>query len=217
MKTTRLFLPLLAAIGIAHADVTITQQIETPQSPEPSVMEMKIKDGKVRTDVNPEMTAIFDSKTGDTLTLMHKQKAVLKIPGAMLQEARKQAMDDPKIQEPKPTGRKDTISGYECEEFVTEVDGNKVEIWMATNVPDSDELLKELALLDDGTNPAGSIFGKSNLKGIPVRSVVTAPGQGTIRMTLVSINRDKIPASEFAIPTGYREVSMPSLPIPGAE
>ncbi len=81
-------------------------------------MTAKIKEGKVRLDLNPQMSSIVDLKTGEMISLMHNQKVAMTIPGASiksLQQAyaqRAQESVDARRSPPKSTGRKEKISGY---------------------------------------------------------------------------------------------------------
>jgi hypothetical protein len=210
-----LFVITALALGSAHADLTITQKVEHPENPAPTMVTMKIKDGKIRSDASPEISAIIDPVTGDTLTLMHKQKMAMKVPGSAIKAMQAQVTKeagDATIPEPKPTGRKETISGFECEEFTTTYQGQKIEVWMAKDVPESDEIVKQLSALSESAGAGASFFPKSQMKGLPVRSSVEVPGQGKMTMTIVSINRDPLPASDFKIPAGYQEMAMPAIP-----
>ncbi len=204
----------LFAFGIARADLTLTQQMETSQGGEPALVHTKIKDGKIRTDVGRDMTAIIDSRTGDTTSLLHAQKAVVKLSGADIKAAQaslsKEAEATPDA--PTPTGRKETISGFECEEYVSTFNGQKIEVWLAKDVPDLEEIYDQLSALKASGGPESQWFSDPALKGIPVRTVAEVPGAGKATITLVSINRDPIPASEFEIPSGYQELKMPAIP-----
>ncbi len=212
MKTHVLFAFL--ALGIARADLTLTQQMETPQGGQPALVHTKIKDGKIRTDVGRDITAIIDSRTGDTTSLLHAQKAVVKLSGADIKAAQaslsKEAGETPEA--PKPTGRKETISGFECEEYVSTFNGQKIEVWLAKNVPDLDEIYEQLSALRASSGPESQWFTDPNLKGIPIRTIAEVPGAGKATITLVSINRDPLPASDFEIPGGYQEIKMPAIP-----
>ncbi len=212
MKTHVLF--AILALGVARADITLTQQMETSQGGEPALVHTKIKDGKIRTDVGREMTAIIDSRTGDTTSLLHVQKAVVKLSGADIKAAQanlgKEAEATPEA--PTPTGRKETISGFECEEYVTTFNGQKIEVWLAKNVPDLEEIYSQLSALKASGGPESQWFSDPNLKGIPVRTIAEVPGAGKATITLVSINRDPLPASDFEIPRGYHEIKMPAIP-----
>src|SRR4029077_17520287 len=96
----------------ARADLTITQQIQKEGPPQEAnvTMTMKIKEGKMRLDLNPQVSSIVDLKTGHMISLMHEQKLVMAIPGASIkslqqahaQEAAKSVGANPVL--PKPTG-----------------------------------------------------------------------------------------------------------------
>ncbi|MEX1118091.1 MAG: DUF4412 domain-containing protein [Terrimicrobiaceae bacterium] len=205
----------ILALGIARADLTLTQQMETTAGGKPALIHTKIKDGKIRTDVGQEMTAIIDSRTGDTTSLLHVQKAVVKLSGADIKAAAQASLgkeENGTPEPPKPTGRKETISGFECEEYVTTFNGQKIEVWLAKNVPDLEEIYSQLSALKASGGPESQWFSDPELKGIPVRTIAEVPGAGKATITLVSINRDPLPASDFEIPSGYQELKMPSIP-----
>lgn len=203
----------IVALGIARADLTLTQQMETSQGGEKALVHTKIKDGKIRTDVGREMTAIIDSRTGDTTSLLHAQKAVVKISGADIKAAQASTNKDAAVPEaPTPTGRKETISGFECEEYVSTFNGQRIEVWLAKNVPDLDEIYGQLSALKSSGGPESQWFSDPKFKGIPVRTVAEVPGAGKATITLVSINRDPLPDSDFEIPSDYQELKMPAIP-----
>jgi len=211
MKTHLLIAVL--ALGMARADLTLTQQMETGQSSEKALIHTKIKDGKIRTDVGREMSAIIDSRTGDTTSLLHVQKAVVKLSGADIKAAQAAATKDAATPEaPTPTGRKETISGFECEEYVSTFNGQKIEVWLAKNVPDLDEIYSQLSALKSSGGPESQWFSDPEFKGIPVRTVAEVPGGGAAVITLVSISRDPLPDSDFDIPNDYQELKMPTIP-----
>lgn len=220
MKTT--LLPRIVAVAAlltpaaALADLTITQQLEQPGA-KPVEMTMKLKEGKIRSDLNEKMTAIIDTKTGDTTTLMHEQKMAMKIPGAMVKAAQATAMaemgaKDAEMATPEKTGRSETISGFRCEEYVTTHDGKKITVWITNDIPDAEEIIAQFAALSPDSNPAGSLFDASHVDGFPIRTIAEiAPGQ-TITMTVTGLSRDALPAEDFESPSGYREMAMPEIP-----
>lgn len=221
MKPTPLaLLCSVLASTCALADVTITQQIEQPQQ-KPMTMVMKIKDGMVRNDVDTRMSAIIDTTSGETTTLMHDQKVAMKVPGAMVKAA--QALATKSLAEsaesdadaaPTPTGRKEVISGFNCEEFVSSHQGKKIVIWVTQEIPDAKEITRQFASLASDTNPTADLVDPTQIEGFPIRTTAEiAPGQ-TVTMTVMGLTREPIPASEFAVPSGYREMAMPQIPIP---
>jgi hypothetical protein len=203
----------------ARADLTITQQIRKEGPPQEAnvTMTLKIKEGKMRLDLNPQVSSIVDLKTGDMSSLMHEQKLVMMIPGASIkslqgahtQEAAKSVGANPVP--PKPTGRKETISGYACEEFETTANGMNVHLWLTKDLPNTEKLMSELSTLA-GANPFRGVTKDQQLPGFPIRTVVDATGMGRTTITVVAVSESPIADSEFVVPDGYRAMQTPLLP-----
>jgi hypothetical protein len=218
MKTTRLpgtlLLAALAALTTARADLTITQEFEQSGA-KPVEMTMKMKDGKIRSDINEQMTAIIDVRTGDTTTLMHGQKMAMKIPGMAVKAAQARVaseMGAEDVAAPEKTGRVETISGFRCEEYVTTHDGKKITIWITDDIPDADQIMQQFAALSPDANPAGNLFDASKVEGFPIRTVAGMGDGKTITMTVTGLSRDLLPSTDFEVPSGYREMAMPQIP-----
>ena len=77
MKLSLFFFALLGVLPMARADLTVVQSIET--SGTTNRVTTKIKGERARIDVNPESSMIVDTKTGEVVALMPKQKAVLRL------------------------------------------------------------------------------------------------------------------------------------------
>jgi hypothetical protein len=203
----------------ARADLTITQQIQKEGPPQEAnvTMTMKIKDGKMRLDLNPQVSSIVDLKTGNMISLMHEQKLVMTIPGASIkslqqahaQEAAKSVGANPVP--PKPTGRKETISGYACEEFETTTSGMNVHLWLTKDLPNSEKLMSELSTLA-GADPFRGLTKDQQLPGFPIRTVVDATGMGKTTVTVVAVSESPVADSEFVVPDDYRAMQAPALP-----
>jgi hypothetical protein len=208
----RTALAAAACLASARADVTITQQLEQPESG-PVTMTLKIKDGMIRNDVNSHLSAIMDSKTGDTITLMHDQKIAVKMPGALVKAAQQQAMDAQETPAtPEPTGRREVINGFQCEEFVSTHAGKRVESWITRDIPDAAEITRQIAALGPEANPARDFPSPAGIDGLPIRtSIELSPGK-SLTMTVTGLTRDPVPVTEFEIPPGYAEMAMPKIP-----
>lgn len=121
------------------------------------------------------------------------------------------------------TGRKDTVNGKSCEVWETRMN-NAVESEMcvagqdAVSVSGAD--MATLRQLFQATSQIAAQAGMSDagaewqaLDGkIPLRIVEMAGGQRHV-YTLKQASSDKVPASRFAVPNGYREQAMA---LPGA-
>ncbi len=125
----------------ARADLTIVQNVEGGGPL--SSMTMKIKGDKARIEAGPQMTTIIDSKTGDLLTLLNEQKKFIthvcgpgqggcrKWPWSPTKKARR--LREPQL---KPTGKKETINGYETEEYTCEAPAFKGSYWISSKYPE---------------------------------------------------------------------------------
>jgi hypothetical protein len=223
MALTRMLVAALLAAALsaaARADLTITQQIQKDAPPKAAnmTMTMKIKEGKMRLDLNPQISSIVDLKTGDMMSLMHPQKVVMKIPGASIksmqqvvkQDAAKSVGSDPVA--PKPTGRKETISGFACEEFETTADGMNVHLWLTKDLPNAEKLMAELSELSGELDPLKGVTKDQKLPGFPIRTVVDANGAGKTTVTVLAVSESPVADSEFVVPDGYRAMQAPVLP-----
>lgn len=212
----------LACGSAARADLTMTQEIqmETPQ-PVNTVMTVKIKGQKMRMEPNTQATIITDLKTGDTTTIMPAQKMVMTIPGAAVKELQKQvlakaapAASPATAASPQPTGNKQTINGYACEEYLlTSPDGSKVTTWVTQDIVIDEKTLAELKALSPDNDPFKGVLKSEDMKGFPVQTIIEQqPGAGKTTVTLKAISQNPIPDSDFEVPAGYREMKMPQLP-----
>ena len=88
MKRSALFF-LLAAAASLRADLTLVQRVDMAGTP--GEMTIKFKGDKVRVDPAPQVSMISDAKTGDTITLIHGEKKVMRISGDKMKAAQPSA------------------------------------------------------------------------------------------------------------------------------
>ena len=218
--TAALLLTALAAAP-ARADLLITQKVEGVG---PAGMETttKVKGDKMRVDATPEISVIVDVKSGDMINLMHAQKAYLKVSGDMaktMMEQMKQNQGGAAATKPelKPTGKKETINGYACEEYAGAANGMKFDFMLTKALPNYEAALKQLAdtmksgPLAQQTQGMGMDFG--TLPGFPLRTAMEVGGQKMIS-TVTNVSTAPLPDADFALPAGYKEMAMPSLTPP---
>src|SRR5437764_9105761 len=130
----------LGLLVSARADLTIAQRVEgVGQNGEVTV---KIKGDKERIDAPSQPTRIIDGKTGEMTDLLNEKKSFVRISAEQMKAAAEtiNKFDDGKQPSgPKltPTGRKETINGYETEEFVYQTPKFKASFWVATKYPDA--------------------------------------------------------------------------------
>ena len=216
------FLCTLGA-NLTRADLTIVQKVEGMGQAFENTS--RFKDGKTRVDTSPGTSLIMNLKTGETTSLTHAQKTYLKISGDMARAAiasvQKTQEDHPDTKSPlTPTGKKDSISGYEAEEYTCTIAGVRMSLWLTKALPDYEEALKELSAGFKSGAMATVMqnygFDMSTLPGFPVRTVLEVqPGQ-TMTRTVVSANTQPIPDAEFQVPADYKEVSATTLTPPAA-
>jgi hypothetical protein len=212
---------LAAQLGglAARADLTIVQQVQKDAPPQAAnvTLTMKIKDGKMRLDFSPQTSSIVDVKTGDMISLLHRQKLAMTIPGASVksvqqafaQEAAKRIGGPPAL--PKATGRKETINGFACEEFQTKSNDMDVRIWLTKDLPNTEKLLSELSALA-GADPFRGVTRDQQLPGYPIRTVMDGAGIGKTSVTVVEVSERPLADSEFVVPDDYRTMQAPVLP-----
>ncbi|MDQ6807893.1 MAG: DUF4412 domain-containing protein [Verrucomicrobiota bacterium] len=219
-----LFLLCLALIPIsARADLTIVQKIEgagavTADGSAPKEMTIKIKGDKVRIDTSPQMSTIIDSKSGDILNLMNDQKKFLRVSG---EQARAVAETAARFRtKPEPTekaklvatGKKETINGYEAEEYVADTPQFKATYWIAPSYPDGAAIVKQLQAITPQSWGLGadSMPDYRDFPGVPVRTRINLGGKEIVS-TLTSANLDPVSEAEFAPPVGFEEMKMPDI------
>src|SRR5215813_6040425 len=196
------FFFLLAVTTSLRADLTLVQKVDAPGAS--GEMTIKFKGDKVRIDPAPEISMITDSKTGDTVTLMHGEKKAMRISGDKMKAAaemvKKFTAATPGEQKAKltPLGRKETVNGMPTEVFTTDTSIGKATYYIAMNYPDGPAIIQEMkasqpsALTNSGTN----IPDFRDLPGVPVK-IEMDTARGHVVMTLISAKRDPIPNSVF--------------------
>ena len=208
----------LALIASARADLTIVQKVEGAGSlPE---MTMKIKGEKVRIEATPEVTSIYDGKTGEMINIINSQKMVMRMSADQAKAAAAMAGNQLATQGVKPgekvkltaTGKKEKISGHETEEYVAETPSYKASYWVAKNYPQADSIMKQLQATNSEAWNASSM-GMPDFRdfpGLPLRTNVSMGGQN-YSTTITAVKLDPVPDSEFTVPQGYQEMKMPNL------
>ena len=203
---------VVASVFSARADLTIVQRVDgTGQNGETTV---KIKGDKERIDSPSQPTRIIDGKTGEMTNLMNDQKSFVKISAAQI----KAAAESMSLNADKKsgsstlasTGRKETIDGYETEEYTYETPRFKASFWIASKYPGATEILKQMQA------PIAGAWKPSNLgmpdytdfKGVPLKTVISV-GPNEVVTTIVSIKQDPLNASDFEIPKGFQELEQP--------
>ena len=217
MKLSAFAVALLIVCAVsARADLTIVQNVEGGGPI--TKMTIKIKGDQTRIDPSPEVSTIINNKTGDMLNLMNGQKKYLRLSGdkakAVAEMAAKAGQKKAVGEKPKlvRTGKKETINGYEAEEYTCEAEGFKASYWFSTTYPDAANIMKQLQAM----TPAAWNIGAQNMPdyrdfpGLPLRSDLTIEGKHVVT-TIASVTQDPISDAEFAPPAGFEEMKVPDL------
>jgi hypothetical protein len=213
----------LAFAATVHADLTITQELkqDAPGGAKgmDTTLTMKVKGEKMRMDGIPQMSNIVDLKSGDVTSLIHAQKAVMTIPGATIKQMTEaRAQKTPKIDPPKATGKKETIGGFACEEYESTLNGAKIQIWLTKDLPDVEQTMKQISEMSANADPFQGMLKDQKITGFPMRTVMEMPGAGKLTMTVLSVSKDPIADTDFAVPADYKPMSVPAMPgAPGGE
>ena len=217
MKSLRLIaITSLALLGPVRADLTIVQKVDGTGNIQS--ITMKVKGDKARIEVSPQVTTIIDAKTGAITNLLNDQKIVMTIPGdkakAMAEMAKSFVKQEtPEQATPKPTGKKETINGYETEEYVSDSPKFHASYWVATTYPDYAKILQQMSILQKGAF-ASITKGMPDyraLPGMPLRTQVKVPDQPEFTSTIESVSLAPLPDADFTVPAGYSEMKMPDI------
>ena len=215
----------------ARADLTIVQKVERAGSA--TNMTIKLKGDKVRIEASPQVTSILDGKTGEVTNLMNDQKTVVRISAEKAKavtnminrfDVKKEGAGKVKLT---PTGQKETVNGYETEQYTYDGPGFKTSYWIASNYPDGAAILAQLQSITSEfwktTNPTMPDY--HDFPGLPIRTRMTMTKQSQptkpgatalggapeITTTIISANQDPISDAEFAVPSDFKETKLPDI------
>jgi len=224
MKAIALLCSSLLFAASLRADMVIVQKVEG--AGQFSEMTVKLKNGKALMEVAPQISTIYDSGSGDVITIMHAQKMYVKLPAATakaLAEHLQKLPANPAEATPppsgasklQPTGKTETVNNYPTELFTCDLGGMHVTYWIAKNFPHYDQILAQmLPLQQNGVVAAltkGLAPGPKDFPGMPIKTEVDTQGQ-KFTVTLISVKDQPLSDSDFQIPAGYKEMNMPTLP-----
>src|SRR5262245_5631631 len=129
----------------SRADLTILQKSEGAMN-SGSLM-LRIKGDKARADIANQVTMITDLATGDTVSLNHNAKTMVRIPGAEAVKLRALAAGlKPGDEPPKLTAtqRKEKVENHDCQVFTWRVGEMEVTDWIDPAFADWKTVLGEL-------------------------------------------------------------------------
>ena len=247
MKTVFCSLVLTAfAILQTRADLTIVYSTTVQpashgqkEQPTPSAvaaatnMTIKVKGDKARIDASPQITAIFDGRTGELINLLNDRKTVVRISPDKMRaiadmlnkfSSNKAGSDKPRLT---PTGQRETINGYESEQYTYDGPDFKAMYWIAPNYPNGAAVLAQLQLIKsefwDAANTKMPDF--RDFPGLPIRMRMIvgkgnqADAHGTsapdhpadITSTVTGVSLDSIADKQFTVPADFKETKLPDI------
>ena len=232
MKTAAYSLVLTISFLLsARADLTIVQKVERAGSA--TNMTIKLKGDKVRIEASPQLTTIIDGKTGEITNLMNDQKTVVRISAEKAKavtnminkfDAKKEGVGKVKLT---PTGQKETVDGYETEQYTYDGPDFKATYWIASNYPEGAAILAQLQSIKSEFWDAANA-GAPDLRdfpGLPIRTRMTTTkhsqpakpggaalgGATEITTTIISANQNPISDAEFTAPNDFKETKLPDI------
>jgi hypothetical protein len=216
MKNFRPIFTLAAFLAIAstaRADYEIRMTITSPNKPEPKEFVVKMQGTRSRTELDNGDAMIADQKTGMRVMLKAKTKQATDMSAFIksIAEAKDKDKSKPKLT---PTGKKETVAGYEAEEFTYDMnDDSKISIWAAKDYPkDKAEVLMSLYRAS-GSSAYAELPDLTVLPGPVIRSVVKdKSGASEIDSVVKSVTETKIDDKEFEIPADYTVKKLPARP-----
>jgi len=103
------------------------------------------------------------------------------------------------------TGETAKILDYTCTKYIVDITGQghtiQQFVWSTTALKDFD--LKSLAKQRAGNNQYRIFY--EQIDGVPLKTEMNTP-QGKMSMEATELKRQSLPASDFVIPSGYKEV-----------
>jgi hypothetical protein len=149
-------LPIRADLTIVYSTAVEPARQAQKSEADPSTaadatnMTIKVKGDKARIDAPPHITAIFDGTTGELINLLNDQKTVVRISPdkmrAVADTLNKLGNNKAGSQKPtlKATGQKETINGYDTEQYTYDGPDFKATYWIAPNYPNGAAVLAQL-------------------------------------------------------------------------
>lgn len=225
MKKLVILCLLLSCIRL-YADMVITESVD--MGGQTMSVTMKFKGTKIRMDATPEMSTITDTSTGDTLTIMHTQKAFMLMPGSQINAMREQLMklknpaaatgspaEKPKLVD---TGKTEKVGNYNTRIYTMDTSSSKITFWVTKDIPNYEEALNQLKKFHPIGNPGASgslATDMSDLNGFPVKTQFVSNGS-TVTATVLSVEDKPVGDAEMAPPATYKKMTMPGFGGAGA-
>src|SRR5438093_10357184 len=196
-------------------------------------MTIKVKGDRARIDASSKISVIFDGRTGELINLLNDQKTVVRISPDKMRaiadmlnkfNSKQAGSEKPRLT---PTGQRETINGYDTEQYTYDGPDFKATYWIAPNYPNGAAVLAQLQSIKsefwDAANTKMPDF--RDFPGLPIRTRMIIgkeaqadkPGASTadhateITSTITSVSQDPVSDSEFTVPSGFKETKLPDI------
>jgi len=214
----RLALPLFL-VATASADWVIESNVASAKAN--GVLVIKVKGDKMRMDIPNErigaVSSIVDTKTGDTLQIVHAQKAAMKIDGEAMKKMVANSRDkagfkDGAAGELKATGEKEKVGEYDCEIYTWSNGTVSKKFSVAKNHP-QEAVLKDLEKRMRSGFLGGMQMGPdtTTLPGTVIKTETTSPA-GNTSSVITAVKEQELDPKDFEVPEGYQTVAPPVPP-----
>ena len=207
---------ILVALAMpGKADLTVVQKSEGAMNS--GQLTLRIKGDKARADVSQQISMITDLATGDTVSLNHTAKTMIRISGEEAAKLRTLAAGlKPGGELPKltPTQRKEKVENRECQVYTWRVGEMEVTDWIDPVYADWKTVLGELQRFQNAglSNSAQPLMPPlDQFPGMVIKREMNHKGTKTTS-TLVSVKADAIDEKVFEVPQGYKEQPGAKLP-----
>jgi Domain of unknown function (DUF4412) len=221
MKILYSLLSLLMLAAAASADFVVVQKVDGLGQQSGNIT-VKIKDGKARAELAPQISQLIDGNSGDTITLMHGQKSFMKIPAsqtkALLEQMQKVRGGDAATPPSKPvaTGTKEKVAEWDAEIFTWAGGALTAKYWVAKEFPNYQAIQAAMDKLQSGgvTSLAKNLMpASSDFPGMIVKTEIKMKDK-TVTSTIVSVKEEAVDPKEFEVPADYKELPAPSFSAP---
>ena len=214
---TFLALPLLL-VATASADWVIESKIESPQIN--SNTTMKLKGDKLRMDIASgpagAMSSIIDTKSGDSIQILHEQKMAMKTNAAQLKQALEAAKQQAGAKKDGPapavqaTGQKEKVGDYDTEIYTWTDGTTSSRLWVAKDHPQAAGLKAIEKQMRSGFLGAAQTGPDTTALPGAVLKTETTMGGTKVTNTILSVKEQAVDAKEFDVPAGYQTMATPA-------
>lgn len=227
--STLLALLLAAASANAANEVMLRQRIDISSSTEVPREQTQYYSESVRITDDERGTTILDLDK-KTVTFVNKRDKTYSVITFAELEKRSDSHDErvkklpPSVRDTinadvkidlKPTGKSDTIAGYEAKEYSVDAKGIIGSVWVAEKLDlggRAADWAKVSALFGGKNSPGGHLDeALSKMKGAAVRRSLTQAPLPLVTSEVIEVKRMAPPASLRRIPEGYKKIEFPSV------